>query len=333
MAMTLKGKQKAAVLLIQMGPEASAAVLKQLREPEIEQLTLEILSMDQVSDDVNREVLAEGHSLALASRFLSTGGFGYAQEMLGRALGPEKAAEIISRLAATLQPHHFDFLKDTDPSQLATFIQEEHPQAIALILAHLPSATASRVLASLPAELQAEVAMRIATMERTLPEVIEGIEQVLRQRLARVVFSETSQAGGLDSLVKILGNVDRSTERSVLEYLDQHNADLAGEVRKLMFAFDNLVALDDSALQRILRDVDARDLPLALRGAPDELRDRIFKNVSARAADMLREDMAVAGQVRRRQVEEAQQRIVTVARRLEEAGEIVIQRGGDDVLV
>ncbi|HLH25585.1 MAG TPA: flagellar motor switch protein FliG [Chloroflexota bacterium] len=333
MATKLKGKQKAAVLLIAMGPEASSAVLKQLREPEIEQLTLEILSMDQVSDDVSREVLTEGHQMALASRFLSSGGFGYAQEMLGRALGNEKAAEIISRLAANLQPHHFDFLKDTDPAQLATFIQEEHPQAIALILAHLPAATASRVLAHLPAELQADVAMRIATMERTLPEVIEGVEQVLRQRLARVVFSETSQAGGLDSLVKILGNVDRSTERSVLEYLDQHNADLAGEVRKLMFAFDNLIQLDDQALQRILRDVDARDLPLALRGAPEELRERIFKNVSARAAEMLREDMAVAGQVRRRQVEEAQQRIVTIARRLEEAGEIVIQRGGDDVLV
>jgi flagellar motor switch protein FliG len=181
--------------------------------------------------------------------------------------------------------------------------------------------------------MQADVAMRIATMERTLPDVIEGIENVLRARLARVVVSETSAAGGVDSLVKILGNVDRSTERGVLEYLEQHNPDLAGEVRKLMFAFDNLLQLDDQGLQRILRDVDARDLPLALRGAPEELRERIFKNVSARAADMLREDMAVAGQVRRRQVEEAQQRIVTVARRLEEAGEIVIQRGGDDVLM
>ncbi|HEY7065158.1 MAG TPA: flagellar motor switch protein FliG [Chloroflexota bacterium] len=333
MTATLKGKQKAAVLMIAMGPEASAAVLKQLREAEIEQLTLEILSMEQVSDEVNWEVLVEGYQLAMASRFLSTGGFGYAQDMLAKALGAEKAAEIITRLAANLQPHHFDFLKDTDPSQLATFIQEEHPQAIALILAHLPSTQASRTLASLPAEMQADVAMRIATMERTLPDVIEGIENVLRARLARVVVSETSAAGGVDSLVKILGNVDRSTERGVLEYLEQHNPDLAGEVRKLMFAFDNLLQLDDQGLQRILRDVDARDLPLALRGAPEELRERIFKNVSARAADMLREDMAVAGQVRRRQVEEAQQRIVTVARRLEEAGEIVIQRGGDDVLM
>lgn len=329
----LSGKQKAAVLLIALGPERSANVLKQLREAEIEQLTLEIVSMEQVSDETRHEVLDESYQMGLASGLLSTGGFQYAQEMLSRALGDTKAHEIIARLAASIKPHHFEFLKDTDPSQLASFLEEEPPQVIALILAHLPATLASRILANLPAELQPDVALRIATMERTLPEVIEGVESVLRARLSAVIVSEYTTAGGVDYLVKMLSNADRSTERGIMEYLDQHNPELADEVRKLMFMFDNLSQLDDRSLQRVLRDVDARDLSLALRNASDELRERIFRNLSSRAADMLREDMSVSGRVRMKQVEEAQTRIVAIARRLDEAGEIVIQHGAADEFV
>jgi flagellar motor switch protein FliG len=329
----LTGRQKAAVLLIALGPENSANVLKRLREPEIEEITLEILSMEQVSDELRRAVIQEGYSMALASRYLSTGGLHYAEDMLNRALGPEKAGEFISRIAATLRPQHFAFLRETDPQQLASFLQEEQPQAIALILAHLPPLHAARVLSALPADIQPEIAMRVATMERTLPEVIEGVEAVLRQRLSRLLTSDYSVAGGVDSLVKILGNVDRHTERGILEYLDAHDPELAEEVRKQMFSFENLVELDDQGLQRVLREVDARDLALALRGANEQLKERIFRNISARAAEMLQEDMAVSGPVRRIQVEEAQQRIVNVARRLEQTGEIVIQRGADDVLL
>ncbi|HLI26415.1 MAG TPA: flagellar motor switch protein FliG [Chloroflexota bacterium] len=329
----LTGRQKAAVLLIALGPENSANVLKRLREPEIEEITLEILSMEQVSDELRRAVIQEGYNMALASRYLSTGGLHYAEDMLNRALGPEKAGEFISRIAATLRPQHFAFLRETDPQQLASFLQEEQPQAIALILAHLPPLHAARVLSALPADIQPEIAMRVATMERTLPEVIEGVEAVLRQRLSRLLTSDYSVAGGVDSLVKILGNVDRHTERGILEYLDAHDPELAEEVRKQMFSFENLVELDDQGLQRVLREVDARDLALALRGANEQLKERIFRNISARAAEMLQEDMAVSGPVRRIQVEEAQQRIVNVARRLEQTGEIVIQRGADDVLL
>jgi flagellar motor switch protein FliG len=329
----LTGRQKAAVLLIALGPDNSANVLKRLREPEIEEITLEILSMEQVSDELRRAVIQEGYNMALASRYLSTGGLHYAEDMLNRALGPEKAGEFISRIAATLRPQHFAFLRETDPQQLASFLQEEQPQAIALILAHLPPLHAARVLAALPADVQPEVAMRVATMERTLPEVIEGVEAVLRQRLSRLLTSDYSVAGGVDSLVKILGNVDRHTERGILEYLDAHDPELAEEVRKQMFSFENLIELDDQGLQRVLREVDARDLALALRGANEQLKERIFRNISARAAEMLQEDMAVSGPVRRLQVEEAQQRIVNVARRLEQTGEIVIQRGADDVLL
>ncbi len=330
---SLRGRQKAAVLLIALGPECASQVLKHLRESEIEQLTLEILAMEAVEDDVRHSVLAEGYQIAVASRFLSSGGMGYAQEMLSRALGNDKASEIIGRLAASMRPQHFGFLKSTDPAQLAGFIQDEQPQAIALILAHLPPHLASKTLAHLPPDLQPEVATRIATMDRTLPEVIEGVEALLQQRLARVLTSETSTAGGVETLVRILANVDRSTERGILEHLDRENPDLAAEVRKQMFAFENLVQLDDHSLQRVLREVDTRDLALALRGAGPDLREHIFRNLSSRAAEMLREDIETAGPVRRVQVEEAQQRIVAVARRLEEAGEIVIQRGADDVLL
>jgi len=329
----LSGRQKAAVLLIALGPENSANVLKRLREPEIEEITLEILSMEQVSDEVRRAVIQESYNMALASRYLSSGGLQYAEDMLNRALGPEKAGEFISRIAATLRPQHFAFLRETDPTQLANFLQEEQPQAIALILAHLPPTHAARVLSALPADIQPEIGMRVATMERTLPEVIEGVESVLRQRLSRLLTSDYSAVGGVDSLVKILANVDRHTERGILEYLDAHDPELAEEVRKQMFSFENLVELDDHGLQRVLREVDARDLALALRGANEQLKERVFRNISARAAEMLQEDMAVSGPVRRIQVEEAQQRIVNVARRLEQAGEIVIQRGADDVLL
>lgn len=329
----LTGRQKAAILLITLGTEVSANVLRQLKESEIEQLTLEVFNTEAVTDDVRRSVLEEGYQMGLAHRFISSGGYSYAQELLSRALGSEKATEVISRLAASMRPHHFDFLKDTDPAQLATFIQDEQPQAIALILAHLPPTMAARVLASLPPEQQADVAMRIATMERTPPEVIEGVETVLRRRLSSILTSDYSSVGGVEYLVKILTNVDRSTERVIIDYLTEQSPELADEVLKQMFVFDNLTQLDDASLQRVLREVDPRDLSRALRGASDELRERIFKNLSSRAAEMLREDMEVSGPVRRRQVEEAQQRIVTIVRRLEESGDIVVQRGSDDVLV
>jgi flagellar motor switch protein FliG len=239
----------------------------------------------------------------------------------------------MARLIHSVRPRHFDFLKDTDPYQLVNFIQEEQPQAIALILSHLPALTSAKILAILQPEQRAEVAMRIATMERTPPEVIEGVEAVLRRRVSTMLQSDYSVAGGVEHLAALLANVDRSTERLILDHLDKNAPELAAEVRKLTFTFDNLIQLDDPSLQRVLREVDAKDLAMALRGVADELRDKIFKNLSSRASEMLREDIGASGPVRMRQVEESQQRIVGIVRRLEESGDLVIQRGTEDVLI
>jgi flagellar motor switch protein FliG len=329
----MKGKEKAAVLLIALGPEVSAHVLKQMRENEIEALTMQVFNTEQVRDAARREVVSDCYQMAVAHGYISTGGANYAEEMLAKALGNDKANEIMNRLVSSIRPRHFDFLKDTDPYQLVTFIQDEQPQAIALILSHLPPATAAKILAILQPEQRAEVALRIATMERTPPEVIEGVEAVLRRRVSSILQSDYSTAGGVEHLAQLLANVDRSTERVVLDFLDKNAPELATEVRKLTFTFDNMIQLDEPSIQRVLREVDAKDLAMSLRGVDDNLRDKIFRNLSTRAADMLREDIAVSGPVRMRQVEEAQQRIVSVVRRLEETGDLVIQRGADDVLV
>jgi flagellar motor switch protein FliG len=329
----MRGKEKAAILLIALGPDVGGNVLKEMRENEIEALTMQVFTTETVTEETRREVLADCYGMALAQGYLSNGGAGYASEMLSTALGPEKASEIMARLISSVRPRHFDFLKDTDPYQLVNFIQEEQPQAIALILSHLPALTSAKILAILQPEQRAEVAMRIATMERTPPEVIEGVEAVLRRRVSTILQSDYTVAGGVEHLASLLANVDRSTERLILDHLDKNAPELAAEVRKLTFTFDNLIQLDDPSLQRVLREVDAKDLAMALRGVSDELQGKIFKNLSSRASEMLREDIAASGPVRMRQVEESQQRIVGIVRRLEESGDLVIQRGTEDVLI
>src|SRR5829696_6529493 len=294
----MRGKEKAAILLIALGPEVGANVLKQLRENEIEALTMQVFTTEAVKDDTRKEVLRDCYGMALAQGYLSNGGAAYAEEMLSKALGNEKAAEIMARLLSSVRPRHFDFLKDTDPFQLVTFIQDEQPQAIALILSHLPPVTAAKILAILQPEQRAEVALRIATMERTPPEVIEGVEAVLRRRVSSILQSDYSTAGGVEHLAQLLANVDRSTERVILDHLDKNAPELAAEVRKLTFTFDNMVQLDDPSLQRVLREVDAKDLAMSLRGVDDNLREDLFKNLSSRASEMLREDITVSGPVR-----------------------------------
>ncbi len=329
----MRGREKAAILLIALGPDVGGNVLKEMRESEIEALTMQVFTTETVKEETRREVLSDCYGMALAQGYLSNGGAGYASEMLAKALGNEKASEIMARLIHAVRPRHFDFLRDTDPYQLVNFIQEEQPQAIALILSHLPAQTSAKILAILQPEQRAEVAMRIATMERTPPEVIEGVEAVLRRRVSAILQRDYSMAGGVEHLASLLASVDRSTERVILDHLDKNAPELATEVRKLTFTFDNIIMLDDPSIQRVLREVDAKDLAMALRGIAEELREKIFKNLSSRAAEMLREDMNVSGPARMRQVEEAQQRIVGIVRRLEESGDLVIQRGNDDVLV
>jgi flagellar motor switch protein FliG len=331
---SLTGRQKAAVLLIALGPELSGEVMKHLRSEDIEQLTLEIAGTRNVGRDIREKVVEEFHELCLASEYIDEGGIDYARQVLERAVGGHRASEIIDRLTSSLQVRPFDFARRADPAQLLSFIQDEHPQTIALITAYLNCDQAAAVLASLPPDRQVDVARRIALMDRTSPEVVREVERVLERKLSLVVTSDQAQAGGLQAVVDVLNRVDRSTEKTIMESLEVQDPELAEEIKRRMFMFEDIVRLDDKSMQRALREIDlGRDLPLALRVCSDEVRQKIFKNMSARAAENLRENMEYLGPVRLREVEEAQQRVVNTIRRLEDEGEVIVSRGGGDELV
>ena len=327
------GLQKSAVLLITVGPEKSAQIFKHLKEDEIEQLTLEIANTSSVSPQMKEDVLAEFYEVCLAQQYIAEGGINYAKELLEKALGVEKAKEVISKLTANLQVRPFEFIRKTDPSQLLNFIQDEHPQTIALILSYLSSSQSAQVISSLPPDKQADVARRIATMDRTSPDVIKEVEGVLERKLASIVNQDYTIIGGVDAIVAILNTVDRGTERHILETLEIEDPELADEIRRKMFVFEDILSLDDRTIQRVLRDVDNSDLATALKNANEEVQNVIFNNLSKRLAAMIKEDMEFMGPVRLKDVEEAQQKIVNIVRKLEDSGEIVISRGGGDEIV
>lgn len=327
------GIQKAAILLIALGPERSADIFKHLKEDEIEELTLEIANTRSVSPQVKEDVLNEFYQICLAQQYIAEGGIGYAKELLDKALGEEKAQEVITKLTASLQVRPFEFVRKTDPSQLLNFIQDEHPQTIAMILSYLTSAQAALVIGALPPEKQADVAKRIAMMDRTSPDVIKEVERVLEKKLSSLVNQDYTIVGGVDAIVNILNTVDRTTEKHIMESLEIEEPELADEIRKKMFVFEDILLLDDRAIQRVLRDVDNADLGVALKAANDEVQNVIFKNLSKRLAAMIKEDMEFMGPVRMKDVEEAQQKVVSVIRKLEDSGEIVISRGGGDEIV
>ena len=334
MAKTLNGKQKAAILLISLGPEVSAQIFKHLKDEEIEQLTLEIANIRKVSSEDKGVIIAEFFDLLVAKEYISSGGIDYAKDVLEKALGSQKALDIIQRLTATLQVKPFDFVRKTDPSQLLNFIQSEHPQTLALIIAYLAPEQAAAILSALPPDRQADVAKRIAIMDRTSPEVIREIERHLERKLSAVVSEDFASAGGVQSVVDILNRVDRTTEKTIMESLEIQDPEMAEEIKKRMFVFEDIVQLDDRAIQQIMREVDSKDLALALKGSNEEVGAKVGKNMSKRAADMLKEDMEFMGPVRLRDVEDAQQRIVNIIRKLEEAGEIIVARGeGDEIIV
>jgi len=330
----LTGRQKAAILLITLGPEVSAQVFKHLREEEIEQLTLEIANVRKVDNAEKEAIMSEFHQIAVAQEFLTQGGINYAKEILEKALGANKAMDIINRLTATLQVRPFDFARKADAGQILNFIQNENAQTIALVLSYLHSEQAAVILSSLPQEKQADVAKRIALMDSTSPEVISQVERVLEQKLSATVTQDYTSAGGIEAIVQILNGVDRGTERTILDSLEIQDPELAEEIKKRMFVFEDIVNLDNRSIQRIIRDIENADLQLALKVASEEVREAIFRNMSKRMADSFKEEMEFMGPVRLRDVEEAQTRIVATVRRLEEAGEIIIARGGgDDIIV
>ena len=329
----MTGRQKAAVFLVTIGSEISAEIFKHLREDEIETLTFEIARLESIEPAQKDTILMEFQELMMASDFISTGGIDYARELLEKALGSQKAIDIINRLTSSLQVRPFDFIRRTDPAHLLNFIQQEHPQTIALILAYLEPNKASIILQSLPHEIQSDVARRIATMDRTSPEVLREVERVLEKKLSTLSSEDYTAAGGVESIVEILNLVDRSSEKMIIEALEDEDPELAEEIKKRMFVFEDIVMLDDRAIQKVMREVDSQELAKALKSVDTEVQDKIFRNMSKRAAGMLKEDMEYMGPIRLKDVEEAQQKIVSIIRHLEDTGEIVVARSGEDELV
>lgn len=330
----LTGKQKAAILLISLGPDVSAQVYKHLSEEEIEKLSLEISSVKKVDSEMKEEIIEQFHQTAIAQDYITQGGIGYAKTVLEKAFGKQEASAIINRLTSSLQVRPFDFARKADPQQVLNFIQGEHPQTIALVLSYLDAEQAGQILSELSQEVQADIARRIATMDSTSPEIITQVEQVLESNLSSSLTEDYTQTGGIQAVVEVLNGVDRSTERTILDALETQDPELAEEIKKRMFVFEDIVILDNRAIQRVIREVENEDLRLSLKVASEEVKDIVFSNMSQRMAETFKEEMEYMGPVRLRDVEEAQTRIVTAIRRLEDVGEIVIARGGgDDIIV
>lgn len=329
----ISGREKAAMLLIIMGPERSAQIFKHLKEEEIEQLTLEIANIRAVSPGERDKVLNEFYQICLAQQYIIEGGIGYAKDILEKAVGTEKTMEIINKLTVSLQVRPFDFIRKADPSQVLNFIQSEHPQTIALILSYLRPHQSAAVLSALPQDKQADVAKRIATMDRTSPEIIKDVERVLEKKLSSLVTEDFTAVGGIQAIVDVLNSVDRGTEKFIMDTLEIEDTDLAEDIRKRMFVFEDILQLDNRSIQRFLREVDNGQLALALKGATEEVQNTIYNNMSKRLSEMIKEDLEYMGPVRLKDVEESQQKIVNVIRKLEDAGEIIISRGGGDEIV
>ncbi len=327
----MSNSQKVAALLIALGPKAASEVMKNINdEAEVEHIALEIASLQRLNQDILNEILAEFYALFQASGYLATGGVSYARQLLEEAYGESQADKILERLVATLQTNPFDFFNNADPAQLATSFQNENPQLVALVLAYLKPERAAAVLSALSPEMQTAVASRIAEMDRTNPEVLREVERIMENKFSSVVTADFSMAGGVESLAEILNRSDRTTEKAILDSLEMQDPELAEQVRELMFVFEDLIHLDDRSIQRLLREVELKDLAMSLKGSNDDVKEKIFRNMSERAAGMLKDDMEYMGPVRAKDVQEKQTYIVSMIRALESAGEITIARGDDE---
>lgn len=329
----LSNRQKAAVILTILGPDISGKVIRHLDEEQVEVLSIELARLEKIAPEQRQKIIDEFYEIALAQDYIAEGGLDHAKQVLVNAFGAEKADSIVRRVVTAMQVVPFDFLRKADPSQILSFIQEEHPQTIALILAWLPAGSAADILGKLPGELRADVAGRIAMMDQTPPDVIRRVEQVLEKKVSSVLSQDMTQAGGPKALVDLLNRVDRSTERFILDGLMDTNPELAEAVKNMMFVFEDIVQLDDRAVQAVLREVDTRELATALKGVNPEVQQKIYKNMSERAVAMLKEDMEFMGPVRMKVVEESQQKVVAVIRRLEESGDIVLSRGDEEQML
>ncbi len=329
----LTNRKKAAILLLTVGPESAANVYRNLSDKEIEQITFEIANVGNITPETKQNVVEEFYHTAMAKQYMSHGGINTARDILEKALGNEKAMEIIESLQGVLSGHPFDFLKHIDSNQLLNFVKHEHPQTIALILSHLEYNQAAQIMAELDSETQTEVALRIAKMEHTSPDVIADVERILEKKLSNLISQEYSRTGGVDTLAEMLNRVDQNTGRSIIRSMEMENHELAGQLKKQMFTFDDLIRLDDRTIQTMLRNVQNNELAAALKGASDEVKSQIFQNMSSRAAENLKDDIDTMGPIRLKLVEDSQQKIIELLRDLEEQGEIHLSHSNDDPMI
>jgi flagellar motor switch protein FliG len=326
----ISDKQKAALIIISLGAEKAAMIYHFLKEDEVEELTVEVASIHRVDSEKVEATMDEFFDLCLARNYISEGGIDYARDVLDRAYGGKRAMQLISKVTDTLHEHSFEFLKKADHKHLLSFIQYEHPQTIALIMLYATSDQAAAILSELPRDRQLDVAMRIATMDRTSPDIIKEVETILERKLSSVVSSNLTEIGGIKSIADILNRVDRSTEKLILDELEKANQELSEQVRRRLFVFEDIVMLDSKAIQRVIKGVDPKELVIALKGAEKPVTDVIMSNMTKRQQDSIHEEMGYLGPIRLSEVEEAQQKVVQVIRKLEASNEIVISRGGKD---
>jgi flagellar motor switch protein FliG len=329
----LTGVRKAAITLIALGTEAASLVLKNMRDDEVERITVEIARARNVSSEVVEKTLLEFRDMAMARDYIAQGGVSFARQALEAALGPRRADEIMMRVEAAMEVSAFHLLQTVETAQLSNFLMNEHPQTAALILAHLNPRKAADIISGLVPELQQEILFRLATMGKTSPELLRDIEEVIRQQIGSVIGTELSASGGIESVAEILNNTSRTAEKSIMEAIRERNPELAASIKSLMFVFDDLIHVSDRDLQRLLMEVDQKELALSLKATSDDLKAKLLKNVSERAAAMISEEIDLMGPVRVRDVEEAQRRIIETAQSLEDSDEIVLSRSSEDTML
>ncbi len=326
-------REKAATLLVAIGKDFSSKIFKQMSDDEIEQLTLEIANIRKIDSKAQSEVIKEFNEAYMAQNYVLEGGIEYAREILNKAIGQQKAYELIGKLTSSLQVRPFDFARKLDASQLLTIIQNEQPQTIALILSYIDSRQSAVILSALPHDIQSDIIAKIACMGKTSPEHIKEVERVLEKKLSSLGVSDYTKVGGINTAVDILNSIDRGTEKFIMESLSVQNSELADSIKSKMFLFEDIVKLNRTSIQRVLKDVSNDDLVLALKGVKEPVAEFIYDNLSKRIQEMIKEEIAIRGPVRLKNVEEAQQKIVTIIRNLEETGEVVLVRGQEDQLV
>jgi len=330
----LSSKEKAAILLISLGKDYSAELYKFLTDDEISDMTLSITTTRRVDPDIREQIINEFYEMCLTQKFITEGGIDYARDILEQAIGADKAEEMIRKLSSSLQVRPFDFIRRVDSTQILNVIHNEHPQIIALVLSYIEPKQSAQIIASLPQEKQTEIISRIASMGSTSPEYVKEAERILERKITSMGFQENIVVGGIDTIVELINSLDRSSEKNILESLDVNDSELADEIRKRLFVFEDIAKLNNVTVQRVLREINNADLAVALKMAGEDVTRVIFGNISKRLQDMIKDDMEVMGPVRVRDVEEAQQRIVNVIRKLEDEGEIIVARGeGDDLIV